>query len=310
MHSLIRISQQSTFSRLLGVASLAALPFLMLGCGGSGETVKIGAVLPLTGESAIYGTSIQQGMDLAFEEIALDTDLGYSIEVETVDSGGDPATAASQTQTLLSSSVAVIGGVTSNEALAIAPIAGEADKIVLSPSASSNQLSGITGNLYRLFPNSDSEAAAIASFLRDKLKLETSSVLYEKSSFGEGGLAAIMTVLGEDNLSGSFGFSPGNAEELAAAVAEAMALEEKTIYVLAVGQELAAAIKALRGAGWSGEGYRILTTSALASPAVLQSAGADAYNTYFTQTAVDMTSQDEPVKGFVERFYRQVRIGP
>jgi len=77
------------------VVLLAGLAVL-LGCGGGGA-VKIGAVLPLSGEWSIYGQPIKNGIDLAFQKlneagdfsglsiflwdnIALELGLEYSIE--------------------------------------------------------------------------------------------------------------------------------------------------------------------------------------------------------------------------------------
>jgi len=54
------------------VLSLIILSFVLLaGCGSqSTETLTIGAILPLSGPASIWGVSVQEGMDLAQEELA------------------------------------------------------------------------------------------------------------------------------------------------------------------------------------------------------------------------------------------------
>lgn len=57
----------------------------------AGETIKIGAVLPLTGANATIGKDQQRGIDLAVAEINEDGGvLGSDIEVIVEDSGGTP----------------------------------------------------------------------------------------------------------------------------------------------------------------------------------------------------------------------------
>ena len=106
------------------------------GCGGS-ETVQFGAVLPLTGEFEIYGNPIRKGIKLAEEQIQADGTFPYPLEVKVADSRGDPETAAAQAKELFSGgALALIGGVTTDEALKMVAIADSFGRILVSPSAS------------------------------------------------------------------------------------------------------------------------------------------------------------------------------
>ena len=53
-------------------------------------TVKIGAVLPLTGEGAVYGQPVNKGVELAFEQLQAGGEFPYPLELEVVDSESDP----------------------------------------------------------------------------------------------------------------------------------------------------------------------------------------------------------------------------
>ena len=64
----------STLKRcVLAALAVASMAVMLTGCsGGSGEssdTIKIGANLELTGNSASYGTSAKNGIEMAVKEI-------------------------------------------------------------------------------------------------------------------------------------------------------------------------------------------------------------------------------------------------
>ena len=61
-----------------------SLPLLLVlalaGCQGSGK-VKVGAVLPLSGDAAVYGQAIRRGIELAQERSARTAEAPFEIEV-------------------------------------------------------------------------------------------------------------------------------------------------------------------------------------------------------------------------------------
>ena len=50
------------------------------------KAVKFGAVLPLTGEAAVYGEPIRKGVELAVEQLGMLDDYPYQLELVVVDS--------------------------------------------------------------------------------------------------------------------------------------------------------------------------------------------------------------------------------
>lgn len=107
--------------------------------------ITLGAVHDLSGATAVYGTSIQKGIDLAVKQINAQKFLGQGVTLKVTyeDAAGDPkqAIAAFEKLTADSNITAILGPTLSSEAKSADPVAQEAKVPVV---ASSNTASGIT----------------------------------------------------------------------------------------------------------------------------------------------------------------------
>jgi branched-chain amino acid transport system substrate-binding protein len=86
-----RISHSS--SAILTIISIimASLIIFSIGCSNKEEKeIKIGAILPLTGDNASYGIALKKGMDLAIDEINEKRINGKKLDVVFEDSQSDP----------------------------------------------------------------------------------------------------------------------------------------------------------------------------------------------------------------------------
>ena len=116
------------------------------------KVVKIGAILPLTGDAAKYGESAKEGIELAIKEINAEGGVkGHKIEIIYEDSQGLPTTGVSAFQKLITSNrvPAVIGGLFSSVTLAIAPIANREHVVVLSPTSSAPAITKAGDYIFR-----------------------------------------------------------------------------------------------------------------------------------------------------------------
>lgn len=113
---------------------LALLPLLVgLAACPSGGPTKIGAVLPETGNAAVYGSAIHRGVALAHEVTQKDPQAPR-VELVWADTGSDPEKGATELENVYDDgAIAAIGGVTSAEALAMVPVADRKNQILLSP---------------------------------------------------------------------------------------------------------------------------------------------------------------------------------
>ena len=114
----------STLKRcVLAAMAVASMAVMLTGCSGSSgessDTIKIGANLELTGNSASYGTSAKNGIEMAVKEIN-DAGglLGKKIEVSYADNRSEATEAANAMQKLLDDQVDfIVGPDTSSGAL-------------------------------------------------------------------------------------------------------------------------------------------------------------------------------------------------
>ena len=178
------------------------------GGGGDGETVRVGALYPLTGASAATGERTLQGVQLAAEivnEDLADLDLplaegegleglnGAQIEVVSADHEEDPETGASETERLITSEnvAAVIGAYFSSVTLTASERAERLGVPFVNGSSSSPELTeGRDLNyFFRTGPSDRTFAQSFFDFL-DDLKAEQGAdisdiaILHENTAYG------------------------------------------------------------------------------------------------------------------------------
>ncbi len=290
--------------------SLWVLPLLLslAACPGGGPT-KLGAVLPLTGGAALYGTAIQRGVELAYEQAQQDP-KGPKIALTVLDSASDPEKAKQALEQLYDDgAIAVMGGVTSAEALAMIPAADQQGAILLSPSASLPQLTGISSNFYRIFPSDFAEGTVMAKYAYDTLRLKTAVILAKQETYAKG----IQEVFADElrrkggQILEQVDF-PANTSDFAALADRAATLKPDCVYVAAYAEEISHLVRELRGHGYTGT---ILTTSSFAAASNIANAGAAAEGVLFTQSAFDVEGNlPEQVKSFVVAYRAKYKSDP
>jgi branched-chain amino acid transport system substrate-binding protein len=152
----------------LGLAALAGIIL----CGCTSPAPIVGVLQPLTGAAAIYGKSIDDGMQLAFNEADQGNLLPPAFSLVKVDTGSIPSTAVSEYRRLVNEQEVrlVMGGVTTDEAYALIPEVEEARVVCLSPSVSATDISKKSKYFYRLFPTDETEGMTAANHLMGRSK--------------------------------------------------------------------------------------------------------------------------------------------
>jgi len=281
--------------RLLSVLVIAAA-----GSSCSEQTVLIGAVLPLTGSAEIYGKPIRNGIELAFAEVTAG-DLAYTLELTTVDSGSDPARAAEQAAALYDQgAIAIIGGVTSAEALEMVEAADRAERILISPSASQPQLTGISKNFYRVFSSDFLEGTKMGNFATSTLDLETAVIVAEQQPYARGIQAVFKEAFERQGGKVLEVIEyPANTSDFSGLLDRVVTLRPRAVYLAAYANEVAAMIRELRRLGFAGT---ILTTSSFASPQAIREAGPSAEGVFLTQAVFEVDSETPESRSFVEAY--------
>jgi branched-chain amino acid transport system substrate-binding protein len=271
----------------LGILALAGA----MGCGD--KTIRFGAVLPLTGYAEVYGQAIRKGIELAFEQAKQNPDLAGRLELTIVDSGSDAQRAKNELSKLYGSGVmAAIGGVTSAEALAMVEEADDDQRTLVSPSASSPQLTGISSNFFRVFPSDFSEGTVMARYAYDNLRLRVGVVLAKEETFAKG----IQKVFSDEfqrkggRIEETIEYPEGTSD-FAALCERVVTLKPDFVYLAAYANDLSKMIEHLRRLKFAGI---VLTTSSFAAAETIEKTGAAAEGTYYAQTSFDVDGQLAP----------------
>ncbi|HVS02672.1 MAG TPA: ABC transporter substrate-binding protein [Thermoanaerobaculia bacterium] len=265
------------------------------------RTVRFGAILPLSGPVEAYGTAIQRGVELAFDRAKADPELGYQLDLTVTDSEADPQNAARLLAEQYEKGVlAVVGGVTSAEAMAMVQVAEEKGRVLVSPSASSPELTGVSRNFFRVFPSDFVEGTKMANFAANTLKLDSAVIIAAESPYGRG----IQGVFENEFLRHGGEMLevveyPPNTSDFSGLVGRLVTLEPDVVYIAAYWDDIVSFIKEIKQAGYQG---KILTSSAFATPQAVAKAGEFAEGVYFTQTVFDVASEAEPIRGFVQAY--------
>ena len=125
---------------------------LVLGCERKGDQIKIGGVLPLTGDGATFGVSTRRGFELAVEEWnAKGGVLGKPVRLIVADDKGDPAEGVTAVTMLISQRkvVGVLGPAMSKVSLAGAPVAQSAGIPLIAPASTNIKVTQVGDFIFR-----------------------------------------------------------------------------------------------------------------------------------------------------------------
>ena len=149
------------------------------------KVIKIGAILPLTGEAATYGQAAQRGIDLAVEKVEKENNIKLEIIYE--DSQMDPKKAVDAAQKLINlDGVKYLVGFGSSNDLAVCPISESNKVVLLSPAASSPELTTKCGDYtFSNFPSDIYQGKILADKVYNK-GFKKIAIMYINNDYGVG----------------------------------------------------------------------------------------------------------------------------
>jgi branched-chain amino acid transport system substrate-binding protein len=177
---------------LLSVALAAiagALPGGPSGALAQDKTIKIGALLPMSGPGAYFGAQDRSGIELALEELNKTGVNGYKFAVQYEDSACSPLPATQAAKRLIDQYKPdiVIGEECSDATLAIMPAMEQAQVPLLNAGSSSIKITE-PGNpwTFRIMPNEVMQGVDIATNAYKRLEARTAVLLFENTNAGIG----------------------------------------------------------------------------------------------------------------------------
>ncbi|RZU99043.1 ABC transporter substrate-binding protein [Spiribacter vilamensis] len=194
----------------LGALSLA------VAAGGAQAELKVGALLPLTGDLQAYGESSRNGINLAASEInEAGGVLGESMAIEIADTQTEPQSGVDAAQRLVSVQgvSAIVGALSSGVTIPVASSVSASEGIPqISGASTSPVMTDLDDNdfLFRTTPSDAFQGTALAEVAADK-GMESVGILYINNDYGEG-LADAFTESFEaagGEVVGRSGYEPG-----------------------------------------------------------------------------------------------------
>jgi len=159
------------------------------------EFITIGALLPLSGEDSDEGFRALNGMYIAKKEINENGGImGKKLDIIVLNDRGDEEYIVQQYNKLKEKGVAaIIGSCYSSVTIALAKAAEKDGIPVISPTASSPEVTKGRKNIFRAIFIDDYQAQVMAFFARNSLKAKTAVVLKNKNNEGFNHIVDVFT---------------------------------------------------------------------------------------------------------------------
>jgi branched-chain amino acid transport system substrate-binding protein len=173
------------------VLALALAATLMVPVTWAEEALKVGIILPISGEKAKFGEIEKKSFEMALEEINAKGGVnGKKLEFIYEDDTGRPDVARSAAEKLITKDKVIMlgGGYGSSETFAIAGVAQQSQVPFLVNTGSDNKITESGWNyIFRLNPPVSDYPKGLESFLTDVVKPKTAAILFENTNFGSSG---------------------------------------------------------------------------------------------------------------------------
>lgn len=174
-----------------GAASSEAGSSAGSGAALSGE-IKIGVVVPLTGSVAAFGQSAKKGLELLAEQTNNAGGInGQKVTFLFYDDEGKPASAVNVGQKLINNDkvVAIVGPLTSNCALSLAPICQRYKIPMVTGTGTNEQVTKVGDFIFRTCFIDPFQGKVVANLASNDLKATKAAILYDNGNDYSKGLA-------------------------------------------------------------------------------------------------------------------------
>jgi branched-chain amino acid transport system substrate-binding protein len=152
------------------------------------DTIKVGVVLPLTGDQAKFGEIEKQSFDLALEEINGKGGIkGKKLDLVIEDDTGRPEVGRSVVEKLITKDKVVMigGGYSSSVTYAVAGVCQQNQMPFLINTGSADKITEQGWDyIFRLNPPASKYSASVDELLAEVIKPKTVVILHENSLFG------------------------------------------------------------------------------------------------------------------------------
>ena len=179
--------------KLIALLMALVMCFGLVACGGgsdesadAADAILIGSSGPLTGDAAIYGIAVKNGMTIAIEEINALGGLQLAMQFE--DDVADGETAVNAYNKLMDDGMQVFAGtVTSGAALSVVPMTIEDNMFALTPSGSNADIVKGNDNYFQVCFTDPNQGSGSATYIKANMADKKIAVIYRNDdSYSQG----------------------------------------------------------------------------------------------------------------------------
>ena len=166
---------------------------------GASTPIKLGGIGPTTGNNAQYGVAVQQGEELAVQEI--NEAAGYTVfELQFEDDESDPETALNAYNNLKDWGMQILlGTVTSNPSLTVGAEAANDNLFMLTPSASAEDVALTGDNIFQMCFTDPNQGKAAADYISEHQLGSQIGIIYDSSDAYSSGIYEAFVAEAEAN---------------------------------------------------------------------------------------------------------------
>lgn len=298
----------------LSIIALMVATVLFNGCGNGqttkpAETIKIGVIVPLTGNAGVLGDYALKGVQLAVDEQnAKGGLLGKKIELDIQDSKGDPKEGVAVVKNMLAKEqkpfliYSIVSGVT----LALKPET-EKNNILLMSAVGTDKFLENSRFTIRNYVSATMIGQNLASYLTDTLKAKSLVIFYSNNEYGSSVKDAVKRLCEERGLRVSTEPYDETSLDYKSLIAAKVSKETECVYVIGIGKGLGTMFKQVKESGYTG---KIVGDQLMNAPDVVSVAGDALKGIPYLDFAFDVNSADPGTKSFVDSFRNKFQTDP
>jgi len=273
------------------------------------ETIKIGAVVFLTGPQSVLGEEVKNAFTVALDEINQKTGInGKKLDIIYEDSKDSPKDAIMAFNRLMLQKpplVIVTGDVVG---LSLIPLADKNNIPLLATVAAGPEITQKSKWAFRVFVQSGRQGELMADYAYKTLKIKSVASLYINNDFGittSGGFKKVFESQG-GKIKGVESYELGD-KDMRAQIKKLQTLKPEAIYVTGFGDGYGACIKQIREMGYKG---LLLSDNSLSIPYFRQQTTPASEGAYFTSTLYDESSEVPMTAGFIKKYQEKFNSTP
>lgn len=292
-------------SSIIAVFIILSSIFFTISCSRKrSQRKKIGAILPLTGDGALYGQMVKKAIDLAIEETNIKGGIkGNKLLMIYEDSQLRPdlaINAAIKLMTIDRVNV-IIGPLASNEFIPIIPIAQKNKVVIISPSATSHDITQMGSYKFRTIVSDIFDGTAMALFAFKEMGFKKVGVFYIDEAGPKGVSVAFMEEfkkLGGQILSEEKGSRDGT--DFRTQITKIKDKDPDAVYFAGYAKETVIFLKQVKELGLK---KQLMTHQLIDDPDVIKRVGKAADGVIFTTPKLTPETGGKAVNEFFKKFH-------